>query len=292
MRFEKARTSRVGNRESNQDRALVIADDDAVLLAVADGMGGHDRGDLAAQAFVDTLRREFLERDPMEDPSAFLRGALKRAHRTIVAVGRAHQPPIRPLTTGVACLVQGDMAHWAHVGDSRFYLLREDHVFFQTRDHTPVADLVAAGVITERQARVHPMRNQVNQCLGDADHPPRISVGPTAFLQPGDVLLLCSDGLWANVTEARLLEILENDNLADAIETLAVTAEQKAWPQSDNITAVALRWEGLEGETATTEELDAADAAEPDPVARAIAELDQALAEYGHEMTERRGGKS
>ena len=147
MRFERARTSRVGNRDSNQDRALVITDDDAVLLAVADGMGGHDRGDLAAQAFVDTLRRQFLARDPMEDPSAFLHSALKRAHRTIVAVGRAHRPPIRPLTTGVACLVQGDMAHWAHVGDSRFYLLREDHVFFQTRDHTPVADLVAAGVI-------------------------------------------------------------------------------------------------------------------------------------------------
>lgn len=286
MHYTARQTTRLGNRSTNQDRSLIVADEDAVLVAVADGMGGHARGDLAAQAMVDSLRRQFEQRDPIQEPGRFLADAMHTAHRTIIAVGRSQQPPIQPLTTGVACLISGDTAHWVHIGDSRLYLLRDNHIFFQTRDHTPLADMVDAGMLSERQARNHPLRNQVNRCLGGNDAPPDLTLGPTAFLQQGDVILLCTDGLWSPLEEKQLLELTTTDNLADTLETLAVAAESHSYPQSDNVTAVALLWEGIDltTQTDTGQPDTSAGDADQDPLDRAIADIEQALAEYEDEM--------
>ena len=279
-------TSRLGNRKINQDRCLALEDEDAILLAVADGMGGHARGELAAQAFVDSLRRRFETRDPLQEGPAFLHQAIRAAHQAILEIGRHQTPPVQPLTTCVAALIQGGRVHWAHVGDSRLYLFRHGRVFFQTRDHTPVAEMVAAGLITERQARIHPKRNQVSRCLGGPGAPPEITVGPEVFLEPGDLLLLCSDGLWSAVSERRLLELAGAEDLGGTLDDLAMLAEQQSYPQSDNITAVALRWEGTQqarrAETAGGD--DRAQEASLDPLERAIAEIHQALEEYGDEM--------
>lgn len=286
MDYQVTQISRLGNRQSNQDRCLVCETDDGVLLVVADGMGGHERGDLAAQTFVDSLRRQFQQRDPLSDPAHFLRSAFGVAHKTILAVGQAQKPPIRPMTTAVACMVQGDTVHWAHVGDSRFYLIRGDRIFFQTRDHTPVADMVAAGVITDRQAKHHPLRNQVSRCMGGHMDTPEVTTGPTAFLQPDDVLLLCSDGLWSPVGDSALIDLVGQEELPEAVDALAMKAEQKSYPQSDNVSAVALRWRGVE---APAKETPAAQphpqGAQSDPLDQAIAELQRALDEYGDEMT-------
>lgn len=291
MRFTARQTTRLGNRSSNQDRSLVLADSDAVLLAVADGMGGHARGDLAAQAFIDSLARQFRERDPLQDPGEFLNQALLAAHHTIIAVGRAQRPPIEPLTTGVACLVSGDSAHWAHVGDSRLYLLRDGEVVFQTRDHTPLADMVEAGLLTERQARNHSLRNQVSRCLGGHNTRPEPSPGPTAYLQSGDVLLLCSDGLWSPLEPERLAELTASEDLADCLETLALTAEARSYPHSDNVTAVALRWEGSEAGADPAPESGQSPGGDQEgdlsSLDRAIAAIEEAMADYEDELTSR-----
>ena len=291
MRFTARQTTRLGNRSSNQDRSLVLADSDTVLLAVADGMGGHARGDLAAQAFIDSLARQFRERDPLQDPDEFLHQALQSAHDTIIAVGRAQHPPIEPLTTGVACLVSGDSAHWAHIGDSRLYLLREGGIVFQTRDHTPLADMVAAGLLNERQARSHSLRNQVSRCLGGHETRPEPTPGPTAYLQSGDVLLLCSDGLWSPLEPQHLAALTASEDLADCLETLAVTAEARSYPHSDNVTAVALRWEGTEaGADPAPEGGKNPDADSDDGFSsldRAIAAIEEAVADYEDELASR-----
>ncbi len=284
MQYQVSQISRLGNRSSNQDRCLVCETEDGVLLVVADGMGGHDRGDLAAQTFVDSLRRQFIQRDPLGDPAQFLRQAFAVAHKTILSVGHAHKPSIRPMTTAVACMLQGDTLHWAHVGDSRFYLLRGDRIFFQTRDHTPVADMVAAGILTDRQAKHHPLRNQVSRCLGGHPEAPEVTTGPTAFLQPGDVLLLCSDGLWSPVSDSALIDLVDQDKLPDALDALAMKAEQKSYPQSDNVSAVALRWDGVEAPARTAASNNKGANNNADPVDQAIAELQRALEEYGDEM--------
>lgn len=265
----------------------MVEREDAVLLAVADGMGGHARGDLAAQAFVDTLNRQFRGYQGLDDPAQFLRTAFREAHFTIQRVGQAQKPPIEPLTTGVACLVQDGAATWAHIGDSRAYLIRQGRVSLRTRDHTRVADMVEAGLLTEQQARLHPLRNQVSLCLGGTPQPPPVSIGPKMYLTPGDVLLLCSDGLWAAVSEKRLIGTLETGMLAQAVDDLAEAAEQASYPQSDNVSGVALRWEATAG---TDSQNDAPEKAAPqrphnaDPVDRAIAEIHQALADYESEM--------
>lgn len=290
MHFTARQTTRIGNRSSNQDRSLVLADADGVLLAVADGMGGHARGDLAAQAFTDSLARRFHERDPLQDPAEFLNQALQAAHRNIIAVGQAQRPPVAPLTTGVACLVSDGTAHWAHIGDSRLYLLRDGDVVFQTRDHTPLADMLEAGLLSERQARSHRLRNQVSRCLGDASTPPEPTLGPTAWLQPGDVLLLCSDGLWSPLEPPQLQALTACEDLADCLETLAVTAEAHSYPHSDNVTAVALRWEGAGSGTEPAPEAGQGQGGSHhddglSSLDRAIAAIEQAMADYEDELS-------
>ncbi|MFA7388457.1 MAG: PP2C family serine/threonine-protein phosphatase, partial [Thiohalobacteraceae bacterium] len=287
MRYAIGQANRLGNRASNQDRCLVVAREDAVLLAVADGMGGHARGDLAAQAFVDSLQSLFRSHQGLDDPAQFLHNAFREAHYAIQRVGKGQKPPIEPLTTGVACLVQDRIATWAHVGDSRAYLFRQNQVSLRTRDHTRVADMVEAGLITEQQARLHPLRNQVSLCLGGTPQPPPLSVGPKIYLTPGDLLLLCSDGLWGAVSEQRLIQALQTGPLAEAVDALAEDAEQASYPQSDNVSGVALRWEATDNQACSADASDEHPVrTEPsDPVDRAIAEIHQALADYENEMS-------
>lgn len=287
MDYTAGQANRLGNRANNQDRCLLLEHEGAVLLAVADGMGGHARGELAAQAFIDTLGRLFLGSEGLEDPAAFLRDAFRAAHRAIQCVGEAQEPPVQPLTTGVACLVQGGTALWSHVGDSRAYLIRAGKVALRTRDHTRVAEMVDAGLITEQQARIHPLRNHVSLCLGGTPQPPPVTLGPKIYLVEGDVLLLCSDGLWSAVSETRLINLLEEEDTTQAIDRLAEAAERASYPQSDNVSGVALRWAGQRrdaGDTARDDAPPRTKNAPQDPLDRAIAEIEQALAEYGSEM--------
>lgn len=289
MRYATGQANRLGNRVSNQDRCLVAEREDAVLLAVADGMGGHARGDLAAQTFVDCLHRKFRGYQGLEEPGQFLREAFQTAHKIIQRVGQTQKPPIEPLTTGVACLIQDGVARWAHVGDSRAYLIRQGQVALRTRDHSRVAEMVDAGVLTEQQARQHPLRNHVSLCLGGTAQPPPVSLGPKVYLLPGDILLLCSDGLWSAIAEQRLISTLEAKDLPQAIDQLAGRAERASYPQSDNVSGVTLRWDatGPEPNSAATPTVEATDPAQTrDPVDRAIAEIHQALEDYAGEMTD------
>jgi serine/threonine protein phosphatase PrpC len=175
------------------------------------------------------------------------------------------------------------------VGDSRLYLLREGRVWIRTRDHTRVADLLESGLITEQRARIHPLRNQVSRCLGGGSRLPQVSSGPCVYLQEGDVVLLCTDGLWSALPDARLFALLDACDLATELDILSTEAECVCYPRSDNITAVAIRWEGERSDDARSRQSKRPQLMPPsadDPVARAIAEIEQALEEYQGEMKE------
>lgn len=247
-------------------------------------MGGHARGDLAAQTAVDTLSRLFREQTvPIDNPRAFLARALQRAHEQVVRVGQAQQPPIEPRTTCVVCLVQGCSAWWAHLGDSRLYLLRQGHIETRTRDHAYVEELVRRGEISESEARHHPLRNSVTQCLGGNASLPEASFGGEEDLRKGDVLLLCSDGLWAPLPESLVMALHDKPDLNRALEKLAEDAERTAYPHSDNISAVVLRWLEHKEEKAETPR-ESAPARKADPLDAAIDEIQRAIEEYGGEM--------
>ncbi len=285
MRYQYALTNRLGNRASNQDRSVIRHGHGAALLVVADGMGGHARGDLAAQTVVDTFSRLFREhKGPFCTPEVFLARAMERAHEQVVRVGMAQTPPIEPRTTCVACLVQGHSAWWAHVGDSRLYLLREGMTVTRTRDHAYVEELVRLGEISEAEAQHHPLRNSVTQCLGGNTHLPEASFGHIDELHPGDCLLLCSDGLWSALPENLLMTLTDKPDLSRALEKLAEDAERASYPRSDNISAAALRWLEHQEEVVPAQTQDNAPPRQTDPLDAAIDEIQRAIAEYGDEL--------
>lgn len=247
MQIEHADLSLAGNREENQDRVAIAIGDGAALLAVVDGMGGHADGARAAETAIRTMVGEFWEaRRPLFDPDGFLHLTIGRAHEAVVALGKGLPPEIRPRATCVACIVQGSSAYWAHVGDSRVYQLRGGSVVDRTRDHSHVELLLRAGRITERQAHAHPMRNYVECCIGGDPVLPEMTLGGRRALQPGDLVLLCSDGLWAGLTDAQIAGLGQSPgrSLRESLADLGTLAVQATTPFADNTTAAAVRWLG------------------------------------------------
>ena len=247
MRVEYAEASLVGGREDNQDRCAIAASDDAVLLVVIDGMGGHADGALAAATAQKLLVEAFEQTPhPLFDPLGFLHLTLGRMHEAVVALAGALPVEKRPRATCAVCLVQGNSAYWAHVGDSRVYLIRDGRVLERTRDHSHVEYLIREGLITEHQAQAHPMRNFVECCLGGEPLLPEMATSGRRALQAGDVLLVCSDGLWGPIEQELIPRALTRagEALAEALGGLARHAVAAGGPGADNTTATALRWLG------------------------------------------------
>lgn len=244
MNVETAQVTLQGNRNDNQDRASIVVTDTRILLTVADGMGGHIGGDVAAEAAIDALVRSFKRlRGGIRDAGDFLRESIVEAHEAVYMLGAALAPELRPRTTITVCVVADNCATWAHVGDSRIYLMRDQKVFTRTRDHSAVELLVQQGLLKDADVHTHPMRNFVEQCLGGDPDIPQITVTEPKPLMAGDVMLLCSDGFWAPLKEDHLAKELNSHlDLQDILDVLAREAEETAAPSSDNVTAVALRW--------------------------------------------------
>jgi serine/threonine protein phosphatase PrpC len=278
---ESAHSSLIGDRKINQDRCILVSDGDTVLLGLADGMGGHPRGEAAAQVLVDTCRNYFDRTPhPILNPNGFLTRLLHKAHENIIAFGYDQEPAIDPRTTAVACLVQKNVAHWAHAGDSRLYLLRERRVLSKTIDHSYVERLKQQGVITAKEQKAHPQRNYVTRCLGGSLNSPDVTLGKQ-ILESGDILLLCSDGLWGSINETDILNALFGHlPLAEAIQSLAEQAAHKAFPDSDNITLIALKMQEDDQDRTTPQQSETKATQEESNLARAIAELQNAISNF------------
>ncbi len=247
MQVDYAELSLIGHRQENQDRVSIIADPDSLLIAVADGMGGHSEGERAAEASLAALRASFQESArPIFDPQGFLTLALGRAHGAVVALGADQTLDHRPRATCAVCLVQDDGTYWAHIGDSRIYLLRAGRVVARTRDHSHVELLLQEGLITEAETKDHPMRNFVEYCLGGEATLPDMSITAKQHLQSGDVLLACTDGLWSGVADQDMGNLTKDTRrpLEQALQELVEGAVKSNAPYSDNTTAAALRWLG------------------------------------------------
>jgi serine/threonine protein phosphatase PrpC len=247
MKYALFHESRVGKRPYQQDRVGQWHTPGALFLAVADGMGGHSHGEIAAQIAIDCLGAAFrAEAKPkVPDPDQFLYRGINRAHAMIVhqtqKQGLAGDPANSPRTTIVACLVQDGYAFWSFVGDSRLYVIRDGRILTRTRDHTPVQMLIDAGRIREEAAATHPDRNKLLQCLGGPRAP---RVEPTAYarLSKGDIVLLCSDGFWGPLTQRQLLMGMVGKDMAQALPELMTLAETRAGPRCDNISVLAIDW--------------------------------------------------
>ena len=257
MNYNIIQESRIGGREINQDRAAWLATGDAVLMVVADGMGGHLQGEVAAQLAVDTVCQRFGReaRPRLADPARFLDDALRHAHESIVRHAAACRiaPHAAPRTTCIACIVQDGQASWAHAGDSRLYLVHDRGETHQrvlhTRDHSVVQRMVDDGMIGPEEAARHPLRNRVFSCLGGATEP-RIDLSDPVSLQHGDLIALCTDGAWSPLGDALATELARSP-LTSTVPNLLDAAERAAGPGADNLTLIAMRWEAPDPDVPT-----------------------------------------
>lgn len=244
MQVESAQISLLGDREDNQDRVAIIKSDQAALLVVLDGMGGHSDGSRAAETALKTLADAFSKQTlPVFDPLGFIHMSLSRAHDEVVRLGNDQTLEARPRATVVMCLVQEGTAYFGHVGDSRIYHLRNQAILDRTRDHSHVELLLKEGKITEADIPNHPMRNFVECCLGGDAAVPEMTISGRNPLLPGDVLLLCSDGIWSGLKDEEVATFTrEQTSLQTALDALGKRAVRASAPYSDNSTAAVLRY--------------------------------------------------
>ncbi|MBP6901198.1 MAG: serine/threonine-protein phosphatase [Burkholderiaceae bacterium] len=249
MRFSVYQVSRKGGRHKNEDRMGYCYTRSAGLFALADGMGGHPEGEVASQMALQTLSALFQRdaRPSLKDPLRFLHDAILAGHHSLLRYATERGLLDTPRSTVVACVLQGQAAYWAHCGDSRLYLVRGDKLVARTRDHsyTELQD-----VLGPNAAAVVPPSHQFNRnvlftCLGSPGKPVVDTSGPL-LMQPGDKVMLCSDGLWSSLSDAQITELLAERPISDAVPELAERALRKAGAKSDNVTVLAVEWEGAE----------------------------------------------
>ena len=244
MRFSIFQDSSIGGRQVNQDRMGYCFTRDSLVMVVADGLGGHFRGEIAAEIVIRSLAVQFqtLAKMQLRDPAFFLTAALTTAHREILAEALEKQYIETPRTT-VACAVVQEGKLWtAHAGDSRVYLFREGVLIHRTRDHSKVQSLITLGLITQDEALFHPDRNKVLNCLG-TDLEPLVELSAPIDLHPGDLVVLCTDGFWASLADNRIWQAMTSGALQDKLPGLIQEAVVGGGRNPDNSTAVVMLWE-------------------------------------------------
>jgi serine/threonine protein phosphatase PrpC len=244
MIWEVAKAAEKGGRKDQQDRIGVFEarDGSQRLLVVADGMGGHAGGEMAAEAVVEAARKIWQKHvvAPMT-PDALLDAVVAEAHVRINEVGAKRG--IAPRSTVVLLFANGKVARWAHVGDSRLYHFRKGKLLSRSRDHSVVQMLVDIGKVREDQMGAHPDQNRLTQSLGGERVPqPEID---GAEIAGGDGFVLCSDGLWEQISPKEMASALKQDTLGRAVKELARVAAKRGGGEGDNVAvAVARAFDG------------------------------------------------
>jgi serine/threonine protein phosphatase PrpC len=242
-----ARTDPGPVRENNEDCFLV--DVDAGLFIVADGMGGHAAGEIASDVATQTMQEVLLgDCDPDETildraaPDAAegirerMRYGMNQASIRMRRMAMENPAQTGMGTTLVVLLIEDGVAHLGHVGDSRIYLFRHDHIHRLTRDHTVVQQEIDAGRLTPELARIVPHKNILTQSVGY--HGP---VDPDTSTRPvldGDIFVLCTDGLTDVLEDEAIAEICRNAALDDLAETLTKSALDNG--TEDNVTVLVV----------------------------------------------------
>ncbi|NMG45258.1 SpoIIE family protein phosphatase [Aromatoleum toluvorans] len=234
--------SHIGDRHEQQDRVGVFAHphQPGTLMAVlADGMGGHTGGAMAAEQVLLKARQNFEDYSPRKEEVAdLLHGIVDEAH-LIIRLTRLTSEK-EPHSTAVVFVLQPGQIRWAHCGDSRLYHFRDNRLISRSEDHSLVGDLQRKGQLNDAGARVHPQRNVLLSCLGAAQAP-EVCVGEAVRPQAGDSFLLCSDGLWGLLSDAEIAAEVSGRRARDAAEALVDRARKRGAGSGDNISLALIK---------------------------------------------------
>ena len=239
MKFSVFQISRKGGREKNEDRMGYCYTRESGLFVLADGMGGHPEGEVAAQLALQTISALYQKeaRPIVDDVTEFLASSLTAAHHQIIRYASEKGMLDTPRTTLVAAVVQAGSATWVHCGDSRLYVVRDGEMLTRTRDHSYLEQQNAGAI---RMDRIN--RNILFTCLGSPTKPVFDVTGPIV-LQQGDKVLLCSDGLWGSLNDIDIVRHLSTQSVSDAVPDLVEMALRNGGDNSDNVTVIAFEWE-------------------------------------------------
>ncbi len=245
MRFSVYQVSRKGGREKNEDRMGYCYTRDAGLFALADGMGGHPEGEVAAQLALQTMAAAFQReaKPQLKNPLRFLQESILAGHYQLLRYATDKSLVDTPRTTMVGCLMQGATAYWAHCGDSRLYLVRDGVLLARTRDHSYTELQETLSQVVPIDARFN--RSVLFTCLGSPGKPVIDTVGPIQ-MQAGDRVLLCSDGLWSVLSDDEIVNTFASRPISDGVPELVEQALRQGGPHCDNVTVLAVEWEAAE----------------------------------------------
>lgn len=244
--IEAAILTDVGRQRANNEDSYLYWEPDSDedfrlkgrLAIVADGMGGYEGGQEASRLAVETVRSVY-DNAFSGNPQDTLIRAMEAAHQNIQRFAQEHPQFYGMGTTCTSLAIVDRQLSFAHVGDSRLYLIRHDSITRLTRDHSYVGRLVETGLVRSEDAESHPQRHILTAALGSGrDVTPHIPEQPV-LLEEGDILLLCTDGLWGVVGDPDLARIVQANPPAEACQELVTMALDRGGP--DNITVLVLR---------------------------------------------------
>jgi len=240
MSWQISMASDIGGRREQQDclDRLSLNGSDSHLVIVADGMGGHRDGALAARAVIETARRRLGNSKPA-DPRAFLKSLCLESHQAINDLDSDGERS--PGSTCILLYVNGPEAYWAHVGDSRLYHFRNGELLNRTQDHSVAQLMVEQGRLNEGDIAGSTLQNQLYMRLG-GDRTPQPGFGASE-IEADDIFMLCSDGFWSCVTPeeaAKILKGLPADE--DGAARLVDIARERGGSSGDNISLAVTRW--------------------------------------------------
>jgi serine/threonine protein phosphatase PrpC len=233
--IETCAAQHIGDRKEQQDRVSLFphpARKGMLMAVLADGMGGHTGGAMAAEQVVFKAKHLFEAFAPADETPRDLLGAIiNEAHVAIKLTRFTSEQD--PHSTACVLLFQPGRVDWAHCGDSRIYHFRGDKLVSRSSDHSYVNMMLKQGYLTPEQAESHPQKNVLLGCLG-SEREPTIDYGETAPPAAGDIFLLCSDGLWAYFPDAELGGVLAAHPPRAAAEILIQRARDRAQGRGDN----------------------------------------------------------